>query len=91
MYVCSKVIILHAICSHCDCGVQQLPILRVNFTDFRLVKFDSVNEYIEQSFDNEWESPISLVLDGVKSIYPFDLLAETKQPYMQFEPYSVGG
>jgi len=63
----------------------------VNFADFRLVKFDSVHEYIEQSFDDEWDSPVSLVLSGVKSIYTFDLLAETKQPHEQFEPYCVGG
>jgi len=71
--------------------VQQLPILRVALADFRLVKFDSIHEYIERSFDDEWDSPISLVLGGVKSIYTFDLLAETKQPHEHFEPYHVGG
>ena len=63
----------------------------MNFADFRLVKFDSVHEYIERSFDGEWDSPISLVLGGVKSIYTFDVLAETKQPHEQFEMYCVGG
>jgi len=71
--------------------LQQLPILRVDFADFRLVKFDSIHEYIERSFDDEWDSPISEVLGGVKSIYTFDLLAETKQPQEQFEPYYIGG
>jgi len=55
------------------------------------VKFDSIHEYIERSFDDEWDSPMSQVLGGVKSIYTFDLLAETKQPPEQFEPYCVGG
>jgi len=63
----------------------------VDLADFRLVKFDSIHEYIEQSFDDEWESPMSLVLSGVKSIYTFDLLAETKKPDEQFEMYYVGG
>lgn len=72
--------------------LQQLPILRVDFADFRLVKFDSIHEYIEQSFDNDaWDSPMSQVLGGVKSIYTFDLLAETKQPHEHFEPYFGGG
>ena len=55
------------------------------------MKFDSVHEYIERSFDDDWDSPISSVLGGVKSIYTFDLLAETKQPDEQFEPYYTGG
>jgi len=63
----------------------------VDFADFRLVKFDSIHEYIERSFDDEWDHPMSDVLGGVKSIYTFDLLAETKQPHEQFEPYCVGG
>jgi len=72
-------------------ALQQLAVLRVSFADFRLVKYDSVHEYIERSFDDEWDSSISLVLGGVKSIYTFDLLAETKQPHEQFEPCYVGG
>ena len=71
--------------------LKQLLVLRVSLADFRLVKYDSVHEYIERSFDDEWNSPISLVLSGVKSIYTFDLLAETKQPHEQFETYYVGG
>jgi len=63
----------------------------VDFADFRLVKFDSIHEYIERSFDDEWEHPVSEVLGGVKSIYTFDLLAETKQPHEQFDTYCVGG
>jgi len=55
------------------------------------VKFDSIHEYIERSFDDDWDSQISQVLGGVKSIYTFDLLAETKQPHEQFERYRLGG
>jgi hypothetical protein len=66
----------------------------VTIVDFRLVKFDSSQEYIDSSFDDSstgWTMPFSQVLGGVRSVYTFDLLAETKKPGVEFEKYISGG
>jgi hypothetical protein len=55
------------------------------------VKFDFNHEYIDSSFDEDWGTPIHEVLGGVKSLYNFDLLAETKKTGEKFERYFSGG
>jgi ubiquitin C-terminal hydrolase len=73
-----------------DIAYKQLRPPGIKLSDFRLVKFDSVHEYIERSFDNELSLPIYQVLGGVKSVYNFDLLAETKFPCEEFTSYNSG-
>ncbi|MGH0167929.1 UNVERIFIED_CONTAM: hypothetical protein FKN15_077213 [Acipenser sinensis] len=46
----------------------------------RLVKYDEFHEYLERSYEGEEETPMGLLLGGVKSSYMFDLLLETKRP-----------
>jgi len=59
--------------------------------DFRLVKFDSSHEYIDSSIDEDWLTPFHQILGGVKSVYGFDLLAETKKHGQEFQRYFSGG
>jgi hypothetical protein len=73
------------------CIMQQLSLFRVALSDFRLVKYDAMHDYIDRSYEDEMESPIYQVLGGIKSIYSFDLFAETKAPGEEFAPYISGG
>jgi ubiquitin carboxyl-terminal hydrolase 47 len=58
----------------------------------RLVKYDALRDYIDRSFDiTEQSEPIHKVLGGVRFIYSFDLLLETKQPQQKFDCYKPGG
>uniref|UniRef100_A0A672IF71 Ubiquitin carboxyl-terminal hydrolase 47 n=1 Tax=Salarias fasciatus TaxID=181472 RepID=A0A672IF71_SALFA len=44
----------------------------------RLVKYDEFHEYLERSYEGEEDTPMGLLLGGVKSSYMFDLLLETR-------------
>ncbi|XP_072906042.1 ubiquitin carboxyl-terminal hydrolase 47 isoform X3 [Hemitrygon akajei] len=56
----------------------------------RLVKYDEFHDYLERSYEGEEDTPMGLLLGGVKSSYMFDLLLETKQPDQIFQPYKSG-
>ncbi|RXN00992.1 Ubiquitin carboxyl-terminal hydrolase 47 [Acipenser ruthenus] len=56
----------------------------------RLVKYDEFHEYLERSYEGEEETPMGLLLGGVKSSYMFDLLLETKRPEQVFQLYKPG-
>ena len=57
----------------------------------RLVKYDEFHEYLELSFEGEEDTPMGLLLGGVKTSYMFDLLLETRRPEQVFQPYKPGG
>ncbi len=57
----------------------------------RLVKYDEFHDWIERSYDEQHDTPISQVLGAVKSMYTFDLLLEIKQPHQIFQEYKPGG
>ena len=57
----------------------------------RLVKYNEYNEWIESSLDHDDDVAMETVLGGVKSIYSFDLLLETKRPEQTFVRYKPGG
>ncbi|MBN3279826.1 UBP47 hydrolase, partial [Polyodon spathula] len=56
----------------------------------RLVKYDEFHEYLEKSYEGEEETPMGLLLGGVKSSYMFDLLLETRRPEQVFQLYKPG-
>ncbi|KAJ8412867.1 hypothetical protein AAFF_G00104490 [Aldrovandia affinis] len=56
----------------------------------RLVKYDEFHEYLERSYEGEEDTPLGLLLGGVKSSYMFDLLLETRRPEQVFQPYKPG-
>uniref|UniRef100_A0A674CCP5 Ubiquitin carboxyl-terminal hydrolase 47 n=1 Tax=Salmo trutta TaxID=8032 RepID=A0A674CCP5_SALTR len=56
----------------------------------RLVKYDEFHEYLERSYEGEDDTPMGLLLGGVKSSYMFDLLLETRRPEQVFQPYKPG-
>ncbi|KAG7274443.1 hypothetical protein CRUP_033599 [Coryphaenoides rupestris] len=56
----------------------------------RLVKYDEFHEYLELSFEGEEDTPMGLLLGGVKTSYMFDLLLETRRPEQVFQPYKPG-
>ncbi len=57
----------------------------------RLVKYDEFHEYLERSYEGEEDTPMGLLLGGVKSSYMFDLLLEIRRPEQVFQPYKPGG
>lgn len=57
----------------------------------RLVKFDEYQDTLECSFENEDDTPMGLLLGGVKQAYNFDLLLETRRPEQVFQEYRPGG
>lgn len=57
----------------------------------RLVKYDEFHEYLERSYEGEEDTPMGLLLGGVKSSYMFDLLLETRRPDQVFQTYKPGG
>ena len=57
----------------------------------RLVKFDEYQDTLECSFENEEDTPMGVLLGGVKQTYNFDLLLETKRPDQVFQEYRPGG
>jgi len=57
----------------------------------RLVKYDSLHDYIDRSFDGEELQPIYKIFGGVRFIYSFDLLLEIKRPNQTFPTYHPGG
>uniref|UniRef100_A0A8K9XP74 Ubiquitin carboxyl-terminal hydrolase 47 n=1 Tax=Oncorhynchus mykiss TaxID=8022 RepID=A0A8K9XP74_ONCMY len=56
----------------------------------RLVKYDEFHEYLERSYEGEDDTPMGLLLGGVKSSYMFDLLLETRRAEQVFQPYKPG-
>uniref|UniRef100_M3ZLS5 Ubiquitin carboxyl-terminal hydrolase 47 n=1 Tax=Xiphophorus maculatus TaxID=8083 RepID=M3ZLS5_XIPMA len=56
----------------------------------RLVKYDEFHEYLERSYEGEEDTPMGLLLGGVKSSYMFDLLLETRRSDQVFQPYKPG-
>ncbi|MED6232449.1 Ubiquitin carboxyl-terminal hydrolase 47, partial [Ataeniobius toweri] len=56
----------------------------------RLVKYDEFHEYLERSYEGEEDTPMGLLLGGVKSSYMFDLLLETRRTDQIFQPYKPG-
>uniref|UniRef100_A0A8C3A865 Ubiquitin carboxyl-terminal hydrolase 47 n=1 Tax=Cyclopterus lumpus TaxID=8103 RepID=A0A8C3A865_CYCLU len=56
----------------------------------RLVKYDEFHEYLERSYEGEEDTPMGLLLGGIKSSYMFDLLLETRKPEQVFQPYKPG-
>ncbi|XP_072321546.1 ubiquitin carboxyl-terminal hydrolase 47 isoform X2 [Eucyclogobius newberryi] len=62
----------------------------VPFDCCRLVKYDEFHEYLERSYEGEEDTPMGLLLGGVKSSYMFDLLLETRRPEQVFQPYKPG-
>lgn len=57
----------------------------------RLVKYDSLHDYIDRSFDSEDLQPMFKILGGIRFIYSFDLLLEIKRPDQTFATYHPGG
>jgi len=57
----------------------------------RLVKYDSLHDYIDRSFDGEESQPMYKILGGVRFIYSCDLLLEIKRPDQIFPTYHPGG
>lgn len=57
----------------------------------RLVKYDEFHDYLERSYEGEEDTPMGLLLGGVKSTYMFDLLLETRRPDQIFQCYKPGG
>jgi len=57
----------------------------------RLVKYDSLHDYIDRSFDGEDLQPMFKILGGIRFIYSFDLLLEIKRPDQTFATYHPGG
>lgn len=57
----------------------------------RLVKYDEFHDYLERSYEGEEDTPMGLLLGGVKSTYMFDLLLETRKPDQVFQSYKPGG
>lgn len=57
----------------------------------RLVKYDEFHEYLERSYEGEEDTPMGVLLGGVKSSYMFDLLLETRRAEQVFQPYKPGG
>ncbi|XP_060622877.2 ubiquitin carboxyl-terminal hydrolase 47 isoform X3 [Anolis sagrei] len=56
----------------------------------RLVKYDEFHDYLERSYEGEEETPMGILLGGVKSTYMFDLLLETRRPDQAFQCYKPG-
>ncbi|XP_069759702.1 ubiquitin carboxyl-terminal hydrolase 47 isoform X4 [Narcine bancroftii] len=56
----------------------------------RLVKYDEFHDYLERSYEGEEDTPVGLLLGGVKSSYMFDFLLETRRPDQSFQPYKSG-
>uniref|UniRef100_H3AQ70 Ubiquitin carboxyl-terminal hydrolase 47 n=1 Tax=Latimeria chalumnae TaxID=7897 RepID=H3AQ70_LATCH len=56
----------------------------------RLVKYDEFHDYLERSYEGEEDTPMGLLLGGVKSSYMFDLLLETRRPDQVFQSYKPG-
>uniref|UniRef100_A0A8C9FJL2 Ubiquitin carboxyl-terminal hydrolase 47 n=1 Tax=Pavo cristatus TaxID=9049 RepID=A0A8C9FJL2_PAVCR len=56
----------------------------------RLVKYDEFHDYLERSYEGEEDTPMGLLLGGVKSTYMFDLLLETRRPDQIFQCYKPG-
>ncbi|KAK1890620.1 Ubiquitin carboxyl-terminal hydrolase 47, partial [Dissostichus eleginoides] len=56
----------------------------------RLVKYDEFHEYLERSYEGEEDTPMGMLLGGVKSSYMFDLLLEIRKPEQVFQPYKPG-
>ncbi|OXB60407.1 hypothetical protein ASZ78_000813 [Callipepla squamata] len=56
----------------------------------RLVKYDEFHDYLERSYEGEEDTPMGLLLGGVKSTYMFDLLLETRRPDQVFQCYKPG-
>ena len=57
----------------------------------RLVKYDEMHDYIDQSFPKQDDCPMDIILGGVKFSYIFDLQLETKIPEQTFMDYKPGG
>jgi len=57
----------------------------------RLVKYDEMHDYIDQSYPRQDDCSMELILGGVKFSYIFDLLLETKTPEQTFAEYKPGG
>ncbi|XP_056463354.1 ubiquitin carboxyl-terminal hydrolase 47 isoform X2 [Gadus chalcogrammus] len=56
----------------------------------RLVKYDEFHEYLELSYEDDEDTPMGMLLGGVKTSYMFDLLLETRRPEQVFQPYRPG-
>ncbi|XP_015277115.1 PREDICTED: ubiquitin carboxyl-terminal hydrolase 47 isoform X1 [Gekko japonicus] len=56
----------------------------------RLVKYDEFHDYLERSYEGEEDTPMGILLGGVKSTYMFDLLLETRRPEQAFQCYKPG-
>ncbi|KAH0620880.1 hypothetical protein JD844_021747 [Phrynosoma platyrhinos] len=56
----------------------------------RLVKYDEFHDYLERSYEGEEDTPMGILLGGVKSTYMFDLLLETRRPDQAFQCYKPG-
>lgn len=56
----------------------------------RLVKYDEFHDYLERSYEGEEDTPMGILLGGVKSTYMFDLLLETRRPDQVFQCYKPG-
>ncbi|XP_066495336.1 ubiquitin carboxyl-terminal hydrolase 47 isoform X1 [Tiliqua scincoides] len=56
----------------------------------RLVKYDEFHDYLERSYEGEEDTPMGILLGGIKSTYMFDLLLETRRPDQVFQCYKPG-
>lgn len=76
----------------CVCTLQLMDLEEAVPLDCcRLVKYDEFHDYLERSYEGEEETPMGLLLGGVKSTYMFDLLLETRRPDQVFQCYKPGG
>ena len=56
----------------------------------RLVRYDELNDAIEESLEQQAGNTMEQVLGGVRSTYKLDLMLEWRAEDAQFEVYSAG-
>ena len=56
----------------------------------RLVRYDELNDAIEESLERQAGNTMEEVLGGVRSAYKLDLMLEWRAEDAQFEVYSAG-
>lgn len=55
------------------------------------MKYDEYYDTIEKSYEGEEDTPMGVLLGGVKPSYTFELMLETREPHETFPIYKTGG
>ncbi|CAH1800062.1 unnamed protein product, partial [Owenia fusiformis] len=75
-----------------EAAYKQLDLENIVQLDYcRLVKYDEYHDSLEKSYEGEEETPMGVLLGGVKQSYTFDLLMEIRREGQKFQPYKPGG